>query len=663
MGLPMDWGRTERWLKKSVSTFIPAEPLTVENPRKCPEIPTLQDYKSPAGSEFWKCFPYNPLPAFPTSPVDSVALEQAGLALKHKMADSQQRRLRTVVSELKEGVSVPFKNELPAIRIPNTSSVTEHGAAFTDILGSWIKKKIVAGPFPIPPFPDIRTNSMIAVPQKNKVRMVMNMSGPKDFSFNDAIDEERLEQVHMSTARKYGYSVIDCGSGALMYKWDQEDAYKNMPAKLQDLRLQGFTWLGYYFIETQQVFGSKAAVAAFDRLAKTLADLAAIESHLPAHLIHRTLDDLPIVVPGQSTMGDRFASAYKHLCKKVGVTLAPNCEKSVKAFEGVTVGTVLGVRFDTNNLTWSISLDKRVKLLNRISSPMQGRPMSLHDTQELIGSLNDFGQMCQFLRAFRLPLQLFLAAFNGQEDILLTPPMEVRADLRIWAAAVEDAGNGLPIPHRMPNFHNCELVFVSDASGAQFTKIGGRFVPYGPTQERGAASINCIDSDNLWFCTVLYWPDELLFRARDTKDHAYGCKTATLEVIALILPLLSIPHQFVGKKALFLTDNISVVYGWDSKKITNDVSASIFLRAIHIISFYLGCFIQIEHLPRNSTPSAELADSLTRKSTSTAAIQQRIKGVVSYDIPTVLTKWIENPVEDWDYALELLEFVKNKTHM
>jgi hypothetical protein len=241
--------------------------------------------------------------------------------------------------------------------------------------------------------------------------------------------------------------------------------------------------------------------------------------------------------------------------------------------------------------------------------------------------------------------------------------MEVRADLRIWAAAVEDAGNGLPIPHRMPNFHKCELVFVSDASGAQFTKVGGRFVPYGPTQERGAASINCIDSDNLWFCTVLYWPDELLFRARDTKDHAYGCKTATLEVIALILPLLSIPHQFVGKKALFLTDNISVVYGWDSKKITNDVSASIFLRAIHMISFYLGCFIQIEHLPRNSTPSAELADSLTRKSTSTAAIQQKIKGVVSYDIPTVLTKWIENPVEDWDYALELLEFVKNKTHM
>jgi len=574
------------------------------------------------------------------------------------MADSQQRRLKTVISELTNGVAVPLKCELPTIRVPNTTSVIEHGESFTDILGSWVNKQIVAGPFPNPPIPDLRTNSMIAVPQKNKIRMVMNMSGPKGSSFNDAIDEDKLEQVHMSTARKFGYSVIDCGYGAWMYKWDQEDAYKNMPARIQDLRLQGFTWLGCYFIETRQVFGSKAAVAAFDRLAKSVADIAAIQSHLPAHLIHRTLDDLPIVVPHSSPLGEKFASSYRNLCKQIGITLAPNCDKSIKAFEKSTVGTVLGIRFDTNRLTWSLSLDKRIKLLNRISKPMQGLPMSLHDVQELVGSLNDFGQMCQFLRGFRLPIQLFLTTFNGNEEISLIPPEIVKTDLKIWAAAVEDAGRGLPIPHRMPCFHNCDLVFVSDASGAQFTKIDGRFVPYGPSQERGAASINSLVTGDLWFCRVLFWPDEFLFHARDARDHAYGCKTATLEIIALIIPLLSVPHKFVGKKALFLTDNISVVYGWDSKKITNDVTASIFIRAIHLISFYLGCFIQIEHLPRNSTPSAMLADSLTRKSTTTEKILQTVRKAISYDIPEVLTKWIENPTEDWAYAQKLLEHVQ-----
>jgi len=431
-----------------------------------------------------------------------------------------------------------------------------------------------------------------------------------------------------------------------------------MPAKLEDLRLQGFTWLGAYFVETQQAFGSKVAVAAFDRLALTLADIAAIHAHLPAHLMHRTLDDLPIVVPAGSGLGDRFANIYRSLCNKVGVKLAPNCKNHVKAFEKSTQGTVLGIRFDTVNSTWSISIEKQTSLLNKISKSMQGTPMTLLETQQLVGSLNDFGQMCQFLRGFRLPIQSFLSSFVGDENISLVPTEEMKADLRVWAAAVAEAGRGLPIPHRLPSFHNCKYTFVSDAAGAQFCKVDGRFIPYGPSQERGAASVNSLETGKLWFCNVIYWPDEFLFHGRDSLDHAYGCKSATLEVIALILPFLSIPAKLIGQKVLLLTDNMSVVFGWDSKKINHDKSASIFIRALHIIAFYLGCSVQIEHLPRVSTPSAVLADSLTRKSTTTDSVSRMIDGIVSYHVPSVLTDWLLQPTEDWDLAIRLLDCVK-----
>jgi len=188
--------------------------------------------------------------------------------------------------------------------------------------------------------------------------------------------------------------------------------------------------------------------------------------------------------------------------------------------------------------------------------------------------------------------------------------------------------------------------------------MDGRFIPYGPSQERGAASVNSLETGKLWFCNVLYWPDEFLFHGRDSMDHAYGCKSATLEVIALILPFLSIPAKLIGQKVLLLTDNMSVVFGWDSRKINHDKSASIFIRALHIIAFYLGCSVQIEHLPRVSTPSAVLADNLTRKSTTTDSVSRMVEGIVSYHVPSVLTDWLLQPTEDWDLAIRLLDYVK-----
>jgi hypothetical protein len=85
---------------------------------------------------------------------------------------------------------------------------------------------------------------MMAVEQRDKIRIVMNLSGPEGESFNDAINELALEKVSMSSARLFGYSVVECGIGARMWKYDMVDAYKTIPAATSDLRLQGFTWLG-----------------------------------------------------------------------------------------------------------------------------------------------------------------------------------------------------------------------------------------------------------------------------------------------------------------------------------------------------------------------------------------------------------------------------------
>jgi len=232
---------------------------------------------------------------------------------------------------------------------------------------------------------------MMAVEQKDKIRIVMNLSAPEGKSYNDAVNETALEKVSMSSARLFGYTLVECGLGARMFKYDMVDAYKNIPAATGDLRLQGFTWLGRFFVELKKVFGSKEAVSAFDRLNHTLVVLAAAQANLPLRYIHRTLDDVPLAVPANSCKGTQFAVAYENICSQIGASLAPPCQNLEKAFADSTKGTVLGIFFDTETLTWKISNGKRARAMARIWDPLMGNIITLLELQQLIGTLNDIG--------------------------------------------------------------------------------------------------------------------------------------------------------------------------------------------------------------------------------------------------------------------------------
>jgi hypothetical protein len=72
----------------------------------------------------------------------------------------------------------------------------------------------------------------------------------------------------MTSAKSFGYSIYEAGKGEIMSKLEIVAAYKQMPAKLEDYRLQGFRWLNGFFVETKQIFGAIISVSNFDRLGK-----------------------------------------------------------------------------------------------------------------------------------------------------------------------------------------------------------------------------------------------------------------------------------------------------------------------------------------------------------------------------------------------------------
>jgi hypothetical protein len=148
--------------------------------------------------------------------------------------------MEKLLRDLKEGADAYQRLSLPPVTVQNSVSAFEHGEMLSDKLAPWVEAKIVCGPFIYQPFPGFRSNSIAAIEKNGSVRPIINMSRPEGFSFNDNLLENRLEKVHMGTSCDFGYALKEAGKGSLMSKYDLRDAYKLIPAKPGDWRLQGF---------------------------------------------------------------------------------------------------------------------------------------------------------------------------------------------------------------------------------------------------------------------------------------------------------------------------------------------------------------------------------------------------------------------------------------
>jgi len=204
---------------------------------KCPEVAQLPSYTAPPHLNFWRSFPFRDLPDKPVPKLNIDKLTTEIDMAREFMTIDQSVRATTVLTELSEGVDALQAVPLPAMISKNSGSMFKHGKVVTDTVASWIKKGILSGPFTIQPLNGFRANQMLAIEQKDKVRIIMNLSHPERGSFNDNVLDMRSEKVYMTTAKHFGFSILECGANSVLWKFDLSDAYKILPCKQEDLRL------------------------------------------------------------------------------------------------------------------------------------------------------------------------------------------------------------------------------------------------------------------------------------------------------------------------------------------------------------------------------------------------------------------------------------------
>ena len=654
MGLPSNWARCRQWITGPSVKIPVSRPRVVGSTLKCKEIPKLKDYKTIPAKEFWESFPSSSIPSKIEVSVDTEKLEKLLEDNGNILKDSEKARAATCLENLKSGASSFQKSELPSNFSKNALSAVNNGAEVTDVIASWIKKGFVAGPFSQPPLPQFRVNSLMAIVQGPKVRPVLNVSLPKLYSFNDNIEVNAMEKVKMTSARAFSYSVIEAGRGALMSKFDMTDAYKNIPAQLEDLRLQGFQWLGKYFVELRQIFGAKSAVANYDIFGNTVLTITAAICGIPEKWIHRTLDDVPFVARIGSGLAELFCKTYKQICRELNIGLAPECELFEKAFTLSKYGKVLGVFFETDTASWCLPEDKREKSLEAIREALAAPP-TVKSFQKLVGRLNDISIMCPFLKGFKMPLNMCLSATMAKEEpkVMLSEP--ARKDLGVWARFLMDKEKWIPICHRYsspPIFHS---YFTSDAAGSS--------IDTSDSLRLGCGNVGFSGDGLIIFAYQLFWPKGVLKATRDEKNSSLGSKTTTLEFLGIIVPFLVAPDLMVNQNIVVKVDNIGCFFGWLNKHASGDVIASILIKALHLIGAYLSCQIHIEHLPRKSSWDANLVDRLSREKTTTKQDRKLLESFVLPEVPVSLMEWMKNPSEDWSLPEKLLDSVETRLNL
>jgi len=608
-------------------------------PSKFPNIPILSDYCINPDLFFWRHFPSKSLPTGVTTPIRINRLKNL-IRRNGKNWNQQQRWVaKRALENIERGAITHTKYDLPPIRCKNADSATIHGSAVTETIADWISNGYVSGPFCHPPLCGFRSNGLMAVVQPSKIRPVLNLSSPKMYSLNDAVHEFLLPKLSMSTAREFSYSLLNAGFFAKIWKFDLKDAYKNIGTHPCMWKYHGFQWLGKFFVDTTSIFGSKSAPADFDCVAELLANLALAKVKFPKALFHRTLDDTVFVCPAISKEGEKLAFHYQEICKHLNVGLAPADVKKEKSFQNSTTGTVLGIQFNSENLTWSFPEEKNKNFQNMIFF-MQNTPGThLLLVQKIIGKWESIAQMFPFAKGFKWPMLNFLKSFGGDEEAVLTVPVAVKDDLKIWSAIANQSLSGFPISKRPHDPPIGTINFISDAAGK---------IPPNSSQKNGCASLGFYEN-TVWFGVYIYWPKMFTL--------AVQSNTAVYEMVGLLLPFFVVPRKLQFRHVKLLVDNQAIVWAWEKRYMKNDVLASILIRCLHVIEAYLPCKIYVEHLPRMANPLAKLVDSLTRDSTTTKNMEKYITHA-NPQIPKSFIDWLEKPIADWSLPMHLIEEIK-----
>ena len=271
---------------------------------------------------------------------------------------------------------------------------------------------------------------------------------------------------------------------------------------------------------------------------------------------------------------------------------------------------MLGIEFNTENLSWRLPEDKRSEYSNLVHSALSSEELTLEEGQKLIGKLNFVCTMAPWARTFMRPLQIFLTTLEESSMSAGVIPEEVGRDLLFWWKFISDQSSAdVPLAHPTGAPPLQHKSFTTDAAG---------WKEDGSILEVGLGCVGLDERGKIFFANQTFWKPEAVLTFFDGKGKYMGNKTTTLEFAGILVPFLLCLDLLEGQHVVVGVDmdNISCLYAWERGYSKDDNTASILVRTLSVICAKLAWVVHVKHVPRDTMWESKLADRLSRQKTT-----------------------------------------------
>ena len=366
-----------------------------------------------------------------------------------------------VIEFLKFGWPISATKESSNQAIPrNHASARFHPKHIKEFIGKAQARESLLGPFTSNPFGTSANFSplgSVAKSDSEDRRTILDMSFPRGNSVNDTIDKNQF----MGEPFFLRYPGVDDlvtlvklkGRGCALFKRDLKSAYRQvLRADPGDIPKLGFSWDGYMYFDLTHPQGSRSAAGCCQRTTSGL--IYIFKNKHPGNAAVNYLDDLAGAETWQDNRAHQAFEQLGEVLKSAGIQ-----ETQAKACSPCTAMTFLGVQFDTEKLTLSVT-PKRLAEAKAILAEWEAKTsVKKNDLESLVGKLNFMAACIRQGRTFlaRLYRVMKVTPDRGFHKV----SSEIRKDLHWWSTFLHSY-NGVSMMY-LEEWSHPDQVFTCDS--------------------------------------------------------------------------------------------------------------------------------------------------------------------------------------------------------
>ena len=365
---------------------------------------------------------------------------------------------KIVVDFLEFGFPIGFTGKFnkSANKAKNHKGVSEYPLEVRKYLEKEMSYKAVLGPFSEIPFSNeccISPLNTVSKKDSSERRVILDLSFPEGAAINEGIPKDS----YLGTKIDLSFPRVDDlvalikikGKGCHLFKRDLKRAYRQIPVDVSDVPLLGYQFEGKFYFDLYLSMGLRSAAFICQRVTNAIRYMC----QLMQIAILNYLDDL--------AGADAPELALKSYEELGNVLLSCGLEESKeKACPPSTCMTFIGVLFNSEDLTLSVTPERVQELLDLLQLWLQKQSATLKELQSLVGRLSFVASCVQASRVFIARILNWLRLIHGKKSAQPIPSY-VKLDL-LWWSLFLPCFNGISMM-LLEEFSEPDQVFSCDA--------------------------------------------------------------------------------------------------------------------------------------------------------------------------------------------------------